>query len=136
MSTEQDRETLIAEARNWASGREGWNQYEHDLGYRLADAIEALVKERAELAAVIEKARLAPVQRVPDAVGLSGTVSDVLRETPADVLREHDAALIESLAARAPERRVAVGGGWTALVSSPCAEWLRDCARQVREGEA
>ena len=101
-----------------------------------ADTIDALVKERDELATVIEKAKLAPVQRVPDAVGLSGTVSDVLRETPADVLREHDAALIESLAARAPERRVAVGGGWAALVSSPCAEWLRDCARQVREGEA
>lgn len=124
MNTEQDRETLIAEARNWASGREGWNQYEHDLGYRLADTIEALVKERDELAAVIEKARLAPVQRVPDAVGLSGTVSDVLREAPAEVLREHDAALIESLADEEVPAAV------------EARRWLRERARQVREGEA
>ena len=179
MSTEQDRETLIAEARNWASGREGWNQYEHDLGYRLADAIEALVKERDnairdldagfaesdhlsakyyqrmrdaekharmrasesadlererdELAAVIEKAKLAPVQRVPDAVGLSGTVSDVLREAPADVLREHDAALIESLADR--YRSGQLTGMFTGRDGYTQA-WLRERARQVREGEA
>ena len=57
MNTEQDRETLIAEARNWASGREGWNQYEHDLGYRLADAIEALVKERDEALASRDRFR-------------------------------------------------------------------------------
>ena len=123
MSTKEDREALIAEARNWASGREGWNQYEHDLGYRLADALEALVKERDKLAAVIAKAKLAPVQRVPNAVGLSGTVSDVLREAPAEALREHDAALIESLADGVDLP------GWTEA-------WIRERARQVREGEA
>ena len=128
MSTEQDREALIADAREWP--RDGVN--EGPLINALADAIEALVKERDELAAVIEKARLAPVHRVPDAVGLSGTVSDVLREAPDDVLREHDAALIESLAERAEAEFLR--GSWAVVRATPW--WLRERARQVREGEA
>ena len=120
MNTEQDRETLIADAREWP--RDGVN--EGPLINALADAIEALVKERDELAAVIEKAKLAPAQRVPNAVGLSGTVGDVLREAPADVLREHDAALIESLADEEVPAAV------------EARRWLRERARQVREGEA
>ena len=118
---------------------------------RAADAIEALVKERDELAAVIEKAKLAPVQRVPNAVGLSGTVADVLREAPADVLREHDAALIESLADHL-DRHFQDIPAWTEAylegvrtdewmggavrMTTGAVRWLRERARQVREGEA
>ena len=97
-----------------------------------ADALEAVTAERDELAAVIQKAKLAPVQRVPNAVGLSGTVSDVLREAPADVLREHDAALIEALAERA--KAEFSQGSWAIVGATP--QWIRERARQVREGEA
>lgn len=98
-------------------------------------------QKSAGLAAVIEKMHSAG-ERLINSRGDEWVEIDapewdqILSTAPADALREHDAALIESLAARAPERRVAVGGGWTALVSSPCADWLRERARQVQEGEA
>ena len=53
MNTEQDREDLIAEARYWP--RDGVN--EGRLVNALADAVEALVKERDELAAVVDGVR-------------------------------------------------------------------------------
>ncbi len=34
---------LVAEARGWADSREGWHQYQHDLGIRLADTLDSLL---------------------------------------------------------------------------------------------
>ena len=94
------------------------------------DSYNSVVAERDALAAVIQKAKLAPVQRVPNAVGLSGTVSDVLREAPTDVLSEHDAALIESLA----DEWAADPDAWGDNDKDYRNE-LRDRAQQIREGK-
>ena len=102
-----------------------------------ADAIEALVKERDELAAVIEKVGLI-VDYHPDST-VSFQVSNALA-APADALREHDAALIESLA---DDRGVDASEDhddewWVGYrqAQREIIHWLTERARQVREGEA
>ena len=128
--TEQDHEALIAEAREWP--RDGVN--EGPLVNALADAIEALVKERDELAAVIYGAQVeADYLTVHGVLGSGARVKRILSTAPADALREHDAALIESLADD-------MEGGFNRetlnLERRQIKRWLRERARQVREGEA
>lgn len=117
---------------------------------RAADTIDALVKEMharelhhseeeqksAGLAAVIEKLGLVS-KECPSIT----TVDALLSATPADVLREHDAALIESLAdgvdlprsiATWDYSREQVAGYRDA--ERDIEAWLRERARQVREG--
>ena len=133
MNTEQDREALIADAREWP--RDGVN--EGPLINALADAIEALVKERDELAAVIEKARGYLAGYESRWGGLPLPLADIhyiLSTAPADGLREHNAALIESLAYEAREALGTEASGHTSTYS--VRRWLRERARQVREGEA
>ena len=92
MSTEQDREALIADARSRAESlrrtfpNDGEIWDDARLIERLADAIDALVKERDELAAVIEKA-----QQAGEVTGYSHhkePVMEALSTAPADALRE------------------------------------------------
>lgn len=157
MNTEQDREALTADARReagkWGPGPTATGLLLH----RLADVIEALVKERDELAAVIEKMHSAGDRlinsRGDEWVEIDAPEWDqILSTTPADALREHDAALIESLAdeAEAERERIAEStpdpftglgrersqnlGGQRELQRRT--SWLRERARQVREGEA
>lgn len=166
-----DVQTMIHEAR--ILGEREWQAHWPGCAQRalsrLADALEALVKERDqairdlddaekharmrasesadfererdELAAVIEDALAfcreqhdsirgqfdqtggAPAEYIGFA-NACGDVVGILSAAPANALREHDAALIESLA----EDEV------PAAVEAR--RWLRERARQVREGEA
>ena len=99
----------------------------------IADAIEALVKERDDLAAVVEKVREVSTGYIDQPgygdyyIGMEAAgegILEALSTAAADAIREHDAALIESLADE--EVPAAVEARW----------WLRERARQVREGEA
>lgn len=170
-----DYTDLIADAREWP--RDGVN--EGPLINALADAIEALVKERDEQGSCWDEGMTLPVREgecapmppkceLPHGHGgahragrhewmrrdsYNSVVAerDELREclaaaeeglreahhalsaAPADALREHDAALIESLADR--YRSGQLTGAFTGRDGYTQA-WLRERARQVREGEA
>lgn len=83
-------------------------------------------QERDQLAAVVEKARKA--DRADTTWGVYGEcVSRILREAPADVLREHDAALIEGLADEAD---------YSLVHHKEAVALLRREARQRREERA
>lgn len=105
-------------------------EMEHEADFADARVAEA-ERERDELAAVIEKA-----QQAGQVTGYSRHKEPVMKAldtAPAEDLREHDAALIESLADRYRSARV------TRIVrpgDSYTQAWLRERARQVREGEA
>ena len=114
-----------------------------------ADAIEALVKERDDLAAVIENLRGVARGYIDQPgygdyyIGMESAGEGVLAlldEAPTDALREHDAALIESLA---DDRGVDASEDhddewWVGYrqAQREIVHWLTERARQVREGEA
>lgn len=103
---------------------------EHD------DALEALAAERYALAAEIERLKLVHAGQarlalsaifLADADGDEGTQAFYQ-----EWVRNHDAALIESLAERAESEFAR--GSWALVRGS--GDWLRDRAQQIREGEA
>lgn len=106
---------------------------------RARATIEALVKERDELAAVIERVQKARADHPscdahPDAdvvkCGWKSAVLDIdtaIDAAPADALREHDAALLQDFANRLYQ---------DSLAPWPAVERALERARQVREGEA
>lgn len=91
-----DYTDLIADARVWP--RDGVSK--GPLINALADAIEALVKERDELAAVVEKMHSVG-ERLSNSRGDEWVEIDapewdqVLSAAPADALREHDRLVAE-----------------------------------------
>ena len=104
---------------------------------RMAENYAAVELQRLELAAVIEKVGRI-VDYHPDST-VSFQVSNALA-APADALREHDAALIESLA---DDRGVDASEDhddewWVGYrqAQREIIHWLTERARQVREGEA
>ena len=111
-----------------------------------ADTIDALVKERDELAAVIDTAKddLDGAWVSADGTPLGEFLLEVhraLSAVPADVLREHDAALIESLADGVDLPGSTATGYYSSeqVAGYRDAErdieaWLQERARQVREG--
>ena len=136
---DQNYTDLIADARVWP--RDGVSK--GPLINALADAIEALVKERDELAAVVEKVRGvigAEIGWESPAI-LIDRIQWALSTAPADALAEHDAALIESLA---DDRGVDASEDhdddewWVGYrqAQREIIHWLTKRARQVREGEA
>lgn len=138
--SEQDYADLIADARVWP--RDGVSK--GPLINALADAIEALVKERDALAAEVERLKLVHVGQarlamlavyLVDVDGDEGTQA-FYREW----VRNHDAALIESLA---DDRGVDASEDhddewWVGYrqAQREIVHWLTERARQVREGEA
>lgn len=134
MSTEEDREAL-----------------EQGIRAAVTDAMSRLTREEIhelvmEYATVVEKVRdLATIgtQYVDDPVDGERIIMldpklvlDALSTAPADALREHDAALIESLADEVGQ--LYFGGGSTGSATrwgaKQAAARLRERARQVREG--
>lgn len=106
-------------------------------------------QKSAGLAAVVEKVR--DVASEPRFVnGVDREIMDILSAAPADALREHDAALIESLADHL-DRRFRDIPAWTEAyregvrtdewmtgavrMTTGAVGWLRERARQVREGD-
>ena len=106
---------------------------------RMAENYAAVELQRLELAAVVEKVR--DVASEPRFVnGVDREIMDILSAAPADALREHDAALIESLA---DDRGVDASEDhddewWVGYrqAQREIIHWLTERARQVREGEA
>ena len=134
----QDYTDLIADARVWP--RDGVSK--GPLINALADAIEALVKERDELAAVIEKMDSVG-ERLINSRGEEWVEFDapewdqVLSTAPADALAEHDARLIESLAdAWCEWETFTASDGHNSIRQHGLSpdDWLRARAQQIREG--
>ena len=106
---------------------------------RMAENYAAVELQRLELAAVVEKVR--DVASEPRFVnGVDREIMDILSTAAADALREHDAALIESLA---DDRGVDASEDhddewWVGYrqAQREIIHWLTERARQVREGEA
>lgn len=106
------------------------------MGQRYTEAEadrQATIRERDELAAVIYGAQVeADYLTVHGVLGSGARVKRILSTAPADALREHDAALIESLADD-------MEGGFNRetlnLERRQIKRWLRERARQVREGQ-
>ena len=114
----------------------------------IADAIEALVKERDDLAAVVEKVREVSTGNIDQPgygdyyIGMEAAGEGVLAlldEAPTDVLREHDAALIESLADAWSEwETFTASDGHRSIRQHGLSpnDWLRARAQQIREERA
>ena len=114
----------------------------------IADAIEALVKERDDLAAVVEKVREVSTGYIDQPgygdyyIGMEAAGEGVLAlldEAPTDVLREHDAALIESLADAWSEwETFTASDGHRSIRQHGLSpnDWLRARAQQIREERA
>lgn len=160
-----DYTELIDELR--VRGRASYTGEGQDFLLGAADAIEALVKERDDMKREMHARELHHFEEEQRSVGfaaqlakLSRLVGDgaphwVLRRhisaTPADALREHEAALIESLADHL-DRHFQDIPAWTDAYREGVRtnEWMvgaarmtmsaigviRERARQVREGEA
>lgn len=126
-------EALVKERDHFRIGVQEMLKTIRDLGINLHEA----ERERDELAAVIDTAKddLDGAWVSADGTPLGEFLLEVhraLSAAPADVLREHDAALIESLAGLAEAEFSE--GSWDVVRTTPY--WLRARARQVREGEA
>ena len=112
----------------------------------IADAIEALVKERDALAAVIENLRGVARGYIDQPgygdyyIGMESAGEGVLAlldEAPTDAIREHDAALIESLADEWSEwETFTASDGHRSIRQHGLSpnDWLRARAQQIREG--
>lgn len=117
--------------------REEWRgDTASDLMADAADRIDALVKERDELSAVVEKMRELHVKRgrpaLPDCTCGPGLTVCATREAlstaPADALAEHDAALMDSLASEFERAGQYIGLSFAIIR-------LRERARLIREGD-
>ena len=129
--SDQNYTDLIADARVWP--RDGVSK--GPLINALADAIESLVKDRDALVAVVEKVRGVIGSEIgwESPAILIDRIQWALSTAPADALAEHDAALVEGLAdTYASGRLTGVFAGRDDYTRA----WLRESARQVREGEA
>ena len=103
---------------------------------RMAENYAAVELQRLELAAVIEKVGRI-VDYHPDST-VSFQVSNALA-APADALREHDAALIESLADEWSEwETFTASDGYRSIRQHGLSpnDWLRARAQQIREERA
>lgn len=105
---------------------------------------DALMKERDALSAVVEKVKnlVAEAGRFGEADVDSWVnvyaLKKVLYTAPADALREHDAALIESLADEWSEwETFTASDGHTSIRQHGLSpdDWLRERARLIREGD-
>ncbi|MEO2134627.1 hypothetical protein [Microbacterium sp.] len=158
-----DYADLIAKLREDVAGGEysggGYRYVEvlPDTAVSAIAAIEALVKERDELAAVIDELRQWAAATRYKVSGnhdtfdtyhegidrAQGEVEGLISEVPFDALREHDAALIEHLL---DDAILMMGGDGVRVYDNREAydkgsprpprikDWLRERARQVREG--
>ena len=140
--SDQDYADLIADARVWP--RDGVSK--GPLINALADAIEALVKERDDLAAVVEKVREVSTGYIDQPgrgdyyIGMEAAgegIIEALSTAAADAIREHDAALIESLADEWSEwETFTASDGHRSIRQHGLSpnDWLRARAQQIREG--
>ena len=114
----------------------------------IADAIEALVKERDDLAAVVEKVREVSTGYIDQPgygdyyIGMEAAgegILGALSTAAADAIREHDAALIESLADEWSEwETFTASDGHRSIRQHGLSpnDWLRARAQQIREERA
>ena len=139
-----DYTDLVADARVWP--RDGVSK--GPLINALADAIEALVKERDDLAAVVEKVREVSTGYIDQPgrgdyyIGMEAAgegILEALSTAAADAIREHDAALIESLADAWSEwETFTASDGHRSIRQHGLSpnDWLRARAQQIREERA
>src|SRR5690606_14443773 len=125
--TEQANAELIAKANAISTNDVVANPRRYrNLIVRLAAALEAADQRAAEYAAVVEKAEAFVTWHYPD-TRFGDEVLPILASTGADVLREHDAALIGRLADEA---------GYFLVHHKEAVAFLRREARQRREEQA
>ena len=113
-----------------------------------AAAVEALVKERDDLAAVVEKVREVSTGYIDQPghgdyyIGMEAAgegILEALSTAAADAIREHDAALIESLADEWSEwETFTASDGHRSIRQHGLSpnDWLRARAQQIREERA